>query len=76
MWIVKDVTVTMHTCFKLLSLLDSTGYDTEWIRYIWNLNGISNLWCAKRCVEIINSHEIMIPAKLDVPELLFVLEGE
>ena len=69
-------TYVQHTCFKLLSLLDSTGYDTSWIRYIWNLQGISDLWCAKRCVEIINNNEIMIPAKLDVPELLFVLEGE
>lgn len=76
MWIVKGTTVTQHTCYALLSLLDSIGYDTEWIRFIWNLNGISNLWCAKRCLEIINTNGIIIPNYMNIPELFFVVDGE
>lgn len=64
MYAVSPTTVTPYTCHYLLSLLDDAGYDTFWIRSIWNDSGISDTWCAKRCVEIINRENISIPDDL------------
>lgn len=64
MYEVKETTVTIHTCFTLLSLLESYNYDTTWIRHTWNLQGISDVWCAKRCVEVINNEGFKIPDNL------------
>ena len=61
MYVVSPKDVTPHTCFGLLSLLDSYNYDTTWIRSIWSGKGISDGWCAQRCIEIINREGIEIP---------------
>lgn len=64
MYTVSPTIVTPHTCFTLLSLLDNAGYDTSWIRNVWNSRGISDAWCANRCIEIINRENINIPQDL------------
>lgn len=46
--------VTYNECIELLDYLDSVGYDTMWIRYLWKLQGMTNEWCLERCCEIIN----------------------
>ena len=76
MWIIRGSNVSIQTCDNLLHYLDLTGYDTMWIRYLWKLEGMTNDWCAKRCVEIINQYFLMIPDNLYLPELLYVCEGE
>ena len=64
MYTVSPTTVTPYTCHYLLSLLDDAGYDTWWIRNVWNSQGISDGWCANRCIEIINRENIDIPDDL------------
>lgn len=61
MYVVSPTVVTPHTCFGLLSLLDSYNYDTTWIRTVWNSEGISHGWCAEKCIEIINREHYTIP---------------
>lgn len=61
MYVVSPTVVTPHTCFGLLSLLDSYNYDTTWIRTVWNSEGISDGWCAEKCIEIINREHYPIP---------------
>ena len=61
MYAILPTVVTSHTCFGLLSLLDANNYDTKWIRTIWNSKGISDGWCAERCIEVINQLGIQVP---------------
>ena len=71
MYILRTTTVTTHTCFTLLSLLESYNYDTSWLRLIWNSKGITDLWCATRCVEIINQEGYKIPSNLLEHEITY-----
>lgn len=61
---VSTIDVTPYTCHELLSILDAHKIDTSWIRLTWNSDGISNAWCANRCVELINRYDIDLPDNL------------
>ena len=74
MYHLKENLVTIHTCFNLLSFLDSEGYETMWIRLIWNTAGFNNVWCARRCVEVINRLGLTPPN--DMEELYYIEERE
>ena len=72
MYILKENLVTPHVCFELLSLLDSLGHDTFLIRHIWNEQGITDLWCARKCVEMINFNNYEIPIGTLDKEIIYI----
>lgn len=74
MYYLKEHLVTIHTCFNLLSFLDSEGYETMWIRLIWNTAGFNHIWCARRCVEVINRLALTPPH--DMEELYYIEERD
>ena len=55
---------TYEDCMLYLNYLDRIGYDTMWIRYLWQLEGMTNQWCVDRCKEIIKIYDFKDPMEI------------
>lgn len=54
---------TTNLCAYLLSLLEEQHENTDFIRHVWQTQGIGNSWCVYKCLEIINREHYDIPTE-------------
>lgn len=52
-----------NLCVYLLSVLDELGENTDFIRHVWQSQGIGDSWCVYKCLEIINREHYIIPTE-------------